>query len=196
MLVQATPRKYTPEEYLGLEEKSEIRHEYCNGEIVEMTGGTTNHNRIIINLVAFLKFALRDGKTSLFTSDVRLWIPASRCYTYPDVQIICGEIAYPENRQDTVTNPSAIVEVLSKSTRNYDKGDKFQFYRSIPTFREYVTIDQYSLCVEQYIKKEDGKWLISYLESEESVLSLSAVKFDISLKDLYEGVKFEEEGEG
>lgn len=106
---------------------------------------------------------------SFFTSDVRLWIPAYRRYTYPELQIICGDIAYHDNRKDTVTNPAVIVELLSNSTRNYDRGDKFQFYRSISTFQEYITIDQYRLEVEHYIKTGDGKWLISYLESEESV---------------------------
>jgi len=148
MLVQTKPRAYTPEEYFALEEKSEIKHEYHNGKIVPMTGGTTNHNRIALNLVAFLKFALLGQKISFFIGDVRLWIPAHRRYTYPDVQIICGDIAYHDNRIDTVTNPAVIVEVLSKSTRNYDRGDKFRFYRSLPSFQEYITIDQYRFEVE------------------------------------------------
>ena len=193
MLVQTKPRTYSREEYLALEEKSDIKHEYHNGKIVPMTGGTTNHNRIALNLVAFLKFALRGQKISFFSSDVRLWIPAYRRYTYPDLQIICGDIVYHDNRKDTVTNPTVIVEVLSNSTRNYDRGDKFQFYRSLPTFQEYITIDQYRLEVEHYIKTDEGKWLISYIESEESVLSLVSVEFEISLKDLYEDVRFDGE---
>lgn len=192
MLVQTKPQTYTGEEYFALEEKSDIKHEYHQGEIVPMTGGTTNHNRIIINLVAFLKFAFRGKPLSLFTSDVRLCLPEYDRYTYPDVQIISGDISYYENRQDTVTNPAVIVEVLSNSTRIYDKGDKFKYYRSLPRFQEYITIDQYGFEVEQYVKTDDGKWLVTYLDSEDSVLSLAAVEFEISLKDLYEGVKFEE----
>ena len=192
MLVQTKPQTYTPEEYFALEEQSETKHEYHNGEIVPMTGGTTNHNRIVINLVAFLKFAFRGKPLSLFTSDVRLWIPAYDRYTYPDVQIIFGDIIYHEKRKDTVTNSSVIVEVLSNSTRSYDKGDKFKYYRSLPTFQEYITINQYGFEVEQYVKTDDGKWLITYLEAEDTVLSLASVDFEIPLKDLYDGVNFEE----
>ena len=193
MLAQTKPRTYTPEEYLALEEKSEIKHEYHNGEIVPMTGGTTNHNRIAINLVTSLNLALQGKKTSFFIGDVRLWIPAHRRYTYPDLQIICEDIAYHDNRKDTVTNPAVIVEVLSKSTRNYDRGDKFRLYRSLPTFQEYIIIDQYRFEVEHYIKNDDNNWLIRYLESEDSVLSLVSVEFEISLKDLYEDVRFDDE---
>lgn len=192
MLVQAKPRTYSPEEYLVLEEKSQTKHEYQDGEIIPMTGGTTNHNKIAGNFYAYFKFATKGKPYEVFMADVRLWIPANRRYTYPDVQIICGDIAYHENRKDTVTNPSAIVEVLSKSTRDYDKGDKFKFYRSIPEFREYITIAQYGFEVEQYVKTDEGKWLITYLESQESVLSLATVEFEIPLTDLYEGVRFED----
>jgi Uma2 family endonuclease len=191
MITQTATRTYTPEEYLALEEQSEIRNEYHDGEIVPMTGGTTNHNCIIVNLVAFLKFAFRGQDKSLFTSDVRLWIPEYNRYTYPDVQIICGEVAYDENRKDTIINPTVIVEVLSQSTEAYDKGDQFKFYRSIPSFQEYIIINQYQFEVEQYVKTENGKWLVTYLESEEAILSLNSVEFEIPLRDLYEGVGFE-----
>jgi Uma2 family endonuclease len=191
MITQTATRTYTPEEYLALEEQSETRNEYHDGEIVPMTGGTVNHNCIIVNLVAFLKFAFRGQNKSLFTSDVRLWIPESNRYTYPDVQIICGEVGYYENRKDTIINPTVIIEVLSQSTEVYDKGDKFKFYRSIPSFQEYIMINQYQYEVEQYVKTENDKWLVSYLESEEAVLSLNSVEFDIPLLDLYEGVKLE-----
>ncbi|MGB3535835.1 MAG: Uma2 family endonuclease [Microcoleaceae cyanobacterium] len=191
MITQTATRTYTPEEYLILEEQSETRNEYHDGEIVPMSGGTVNHNSIIVNLVAFLKFAFRGQNKSLFTSDVRLWIPESNRYTYPDVQIICGEVAYHENRKDTIINPTVIIEVLSQSTEAYDKGDKFKYYRSIPSFQEYIIINQYQCEVEQYVKTENNKWLVSYLESEEAVLSLNSVEFEISLRDIYEGVEFE-----
>lgn len=192
MLVQTKLQTYTPEDYFALEEQSETKHEYHNGEILPMTGGTTDHNRIIINLVAFLKFAFRNKPLSFFASDVRLWLPDYNRYTYPDLQIISGDIMYYENRKDTVTKPSVIVEVLSNSTRSYDKGDKFKYYRSLPTFQEYITIDQYRFEVEHYVKTDDCKWLVTYLESEDSVLSLTSVDFELSLKDLYEDVNFSE----
>lgn len=192
MLVQTKPQTYTPEEYFALEEQSETKHEYHNGEIVPMTGGTTNHNKISGNFYAYFKFAKKGKPYDIFMADVRLWIPDYDRYTYPDVQIIFGDILYYEKRKDTVTNPSVIVEVLSNSTRSYDKGDKFKYYRSLPTLQEYITINQYGFEVEQYVKTDDGKWLITYLEAEDTVLSLASVDFEISLKDLYDGVNFEE----
>ncbi len=192
MLVQTKPQTYTPEEYFALEEQSETKNEYHNGEIVPMTGGTTNHNKISGNFYAYFKFAKKGKLYDIFMADVRLWIPDYDRYTYPDVQIIFGDILYYEKRKDTVTNPSVIVEVISNSTRSYDKGDKFKYYRSLPTFQEYITINQYGFEVEQYVKTDDGKWLISYLEAEDTVLSLASVDFEISLKDLYDGVNFEE----
>ena len=191
MQTQTEKRYYTREEYLALEETAEYKSEYHDGEIVPMTGGTTNHNSIIVNLVAFLKFALRGQNYKLFTSDVRLWIPRYRKYFYPDIMIIQGETVYEGVGITTVTNPSLIVEVLSDSTRNYDKGDKFEYYRSLPEFREYILIDQYKFHIEQLVKTSDGKWLLTYYESADGVLALDSVDFQIPLSDIYEGVNFE-----
>ncbi len=191
MITQTATRTYTPEEYLALEEQSETRNEYHDGEIVPMSGGTVNHNKISGNFYAYFKFAKKGQSYDVFMADVRLWIPESNRYTYPDVQIICGEVGYYEKRKDTIINPTVIIEVLSQSTEAYDKGDKFKYYRSIPSFQEYIIINQYQYEVEQYVKTEDNKWLVSYLESAEAVLSLNSVEFEISLEELYEGVEFE-----
>jgi Uma2 family endonuclease len=195
MQTQTEKRSYSREEYLELEETAEYKSEYRDGEIVPMTGGTTNHNSIIVNLVAHLKFALRRQNYKLFTSDVRVWIPRYRTYTYPDIMVIEGEPVYEGTGTTTVTNPSLIVEVLSKSTKNYDQGDKFDYYRSIGEFREYILIDQYKLQVQQLAKTAEGKWLLSYYESAEAVLALDSIEFQIPLSDIYEGVKFESSGE-
>jgi Uma2 family endonuclease len=193
MQVVETQKQYcTPEEYLALEEAAESKSEYRDGEIVPMTGGTTNHNRIILSFCIYLGLALRGTSYEVFTGDVRLWIPRSRTYTYPDVMVIQGEPVYHENRQDTITNPVLIVEVLSKSTKNYDRGDKFEFYRSIPEFREYITIDQYRFKVEHFAKTSEGKWVLTEYDSADSVLALSSLDFQITLRDIYERVNFEE----
>ncbi|MEJ1936451.1 Uma2 family endonuclease, partial [Nostoc sp. NIES-2111] len=130
MQVATQKRFYTPEEYLELEEKAEFKSEYCDGEIIPMTGGTTNHNKIAGNFYAYLKYALRRQKYEIYIADVRLWIPRYRQYTYPDVMLIQGEPVYTGTNTTTVMNPSLIVEVLSKSTKDYDQGDKFLYYRS------------------------------------------------------------------
>ena len=182
MQLQTRKRYYTPEEYLELEEAADYKSEYRDGEIVPMTGGTTNHNEIAGNFYAHIKFALRKQNYRVYIGDVRLWIPRYRQYTYPDVMIIQGEPLYTGTGTTTVMNPMLIVEVLSKSTKNYDQGDKFLYYRSIPEFKEYILIDQHRYHVMQHTKTLDGKWLLSEHESENAVLELSSIEFQINLK--------------
>jgi Uma2 family endonuclease len=192
---QTEKRYYTPEEYLALEEAAIDKSEYHDGEIIPMTGGTTNHNSIIINLIANLKFGLRGKDYRLFTSDVRLWIPLTRRYVYPDIMVIQGEPVYQENNQTLVTNPLVIIEILSNSTKDYDRGGKFLAYRSIPEFREYILIDQYSYHIEQFAKNYNGKWVLTEYDSEESVLTLESVEFQMPLRDIYERINFEVKAE-
>jgi Uma2 family endonuclease len=161
MQLSTHPRYYTPEEYLELEEKAEYKSEYRDGEIVPMTGGTTNHNEIALNFAAYLKLALRKRDYRVYIGDVRLWIPRYRQYTYPDVMVIEGEPIYTGKGTTTVMNPMLIAEVLSKSTQNYDQGDKFMYYRSIPEMKEYILIDQKQFYVMQHTKTDEGKWLLT-----------------------------------
>ncbi|MEH2370245.1 Uma2 family endonuclease [Nostoc sp.] len=186
---------YTPEEYLELEEKAEYKSEYRDGEIVPMTGGTTNHNKIAGNFYAYLKFGLRGNNYDVYIGDVRLWIPRYRQHTYPDVMVIKGQPIYTGTSTTTVMNPMLIAEVLSKSTKNYDQGDKFLYYRSIPEFKEYILIDQYQYHVMQYVKTAESQWSFTELEDESATLSLQTVDFQIELRDLYEQVNFAENNE-
>jgi len=190
MQLQTQKRSYTPEEYLELEEAADYKSEYRDGEIVPMTGGTTNHNKIAGNFYANLKFALRGQDYDIYIGDVRLWIPRYRQYTYPDVMVIQGEPIYTGTSTTTVMNPLLIVEVLSKSTKNYDLGDKFIYYRSIPEFKEYILIDQTKYHVMQYTKTLEGRWLLTEYESEETIIELSSIEFQINLKEIYEKVNF------
>ena len=191
MIIQSPKCYYRPEEYLSLEEKAVDKHEYRDGEIVTMTGGTTNHNQISLNFCR--KFPLTIDRQDYYTyiNDVRLWIAEHRFYTYPDVMIIKGKPVYEGKGTITVTNPSIIVEVLSKSTRDYDWTDKFKYYRSIPEFQEYILIDQYRFYTAQYAKQEDGQWLFNDCQGETAVLKLASVDFQISFQDLYERVDFD-----
>jgi Uma2 family endonuclease len=191
-----TPKKhYTSEEYLELEEKAEYKSEYRDGEIVPMTGGTTNHNKIAGNFYAYLKFALRGNNYDVYIGDVRLWIPKYRQHTYPDVMVIQGQPVYTGISTTTLMNPLLIAEVLSKSTQNYDQGNKFLYYRSIPEFKEYILIDQYQYHVMHYVKTADGKWIFDEIEGEFAILSFETIDFQISLTDLYEQVNFAESDE-
>ncbi len=191
MQVQTKPVTTTPEEYLVLEEVAEEKNEYLDGEIITMTGASSNHNQISVNLCAYLYFALIKQNYRVFTGDLRVWIPEYNAYTYPDVMVVEGELIYHKNRKDTITNPSIICEVLSRSTAHRDRTEKFQIYRSIPELKEYILIDQYKFLVEHYVKQESSKWLINYYESEDAKLSLETVDFEITLKDIYARVNFE-----
>jgi Uma2 family endonuclease len=195
MQVQTKKLNYTPEEYLELEEKADFKSEYRNGEIIAMTGGTTNHNKIALNFAAFLKFALKGNNYDVYIGDVRLWISKYRQYTYPDVMVIQGEAEYTGMSSTTVTNPCLIVEVLSKSTQNYDQGDKFLYYRSIPQLQEYILIDQYAYRVMQYVKTTTGQWILTEIEGNSGVLKLQTIEFNIDFGELYEKVNFAESEE-
>ncbi|MCD8489205.1 MAG: Uma2 family endonuclease [Desertifilum sp.] len=185
-------RHYTPEEYLAWEEQADFKSEYRDGEIVPMTGGTTNHNKIALNVAAYLKFALKGQNYDVYIGDVRLWIPRYRQYTYPDVMVIQGEPIYTGTSTTTVTNPQFIIEVLSKSTKNYDLGDKFIYYRSIPEFQEYIAIDQTKYHVIQHQRTHEGQWILTEYESESQVIALNSVEVQLSLSDIYERVNFAE----
>lgn len=191
MLAETEKRYYTPEEYLALDEAAEYKSEYLDGEILPMTGGTANHNKIAGNLYKRFPLTVSGQNYEIFINDMRLWIPRYRLYTYPDVMVIQGEPVYAGNNTTTVTNPLLIVEVLSKSTKDYDRGEKFLYYRSIPELREYILIDQYKYHVEQLTKTADGKWLFTEYESEDSVLAMESVEFQISLRDIYDRINFE-----
>jgi Uma2 family endonuclease len=192
-MIIAEQRYYSPEEYLELEVNSEERHEYIDGQIIPTTGGTPNHNQIALNFSGALNFDLKRQPYRVFVTDQRLWIPNKRIHTYPDVVVVATPLQLQEGRKDTITNPLMIVEVLSKSTQNYDRAEKFAAYRTIPSFQEYLLIDQYTMHVEQYSKTDNNKWIFSEYENLDMTISLASVPFQIILEDIYDKVDFEAE---
>ncbi|WP_342597127.1 Uma2 family endonuclease [Cyanobacterium aponinum UTEX 3222] len=192
MIAQLEKNYYSVEEYFELEETAEYKSEYHDGEIIPMTGGTTNHNKIAGNFYFNFKSAFRRQNYDIYINDVRLSIPHQRRYTYPDIMIIKDKPIYEGDKQTTVTNPLIIIEVLSNSTENYDKGEKFKSYRSIKSFQEYILIDQYSFSVEQFIKESEGEWKFKEYLGENQVLKLGKIDFELSFSDIYEGVNFVE----
>lgn len=192
MIMQAQEKKiYTPEEYLDLEVNADIRHEYINGEIIPIAGGTPNHNEITSILNAMLRVILKGKPYSIFVADQRLWIPKFGMYTYPDVMVVSKPLELQTGRTDTIVNPVMIAEVLSNSTKSYDKDEKFAAYRTIPTFQEYLLIDQYTQQVEQYSKTDPNKWIFSEYNSPENCLKLESIPLEIPLADLYSDIEFE-----
>ncbi|NES18825.1 MAG: Uma2 family endonuclease [Symploca sp. SIO3E6] len=183
-------RIYTSEEYLELEIASETRSEYRNGAIIPLTGGTPDHNELAINLAALLKSALRGKPYRIFATDQRLWISERNLYTYPDVMVIKKPLQLQTGRTDTVMNPCFIAEILSKSTQDYDHGEKFSAYRTIESFCEYLLIDQYNIHVEHYVKTAANQWLLSEYSDTGTILSLRTFDAQIPIIDLYENIEF------
>jgi Uma2 family endonuclease len=192
-MMQATEFKerFTPEQYLALEEKTECKSEYHDGAIIPMTGGSLNHNRILNRVCAYLLYASRGKDFELFSSDVRLWIAKYRRFVYPDVMVIQGEPMLYEKRTDTILNPKMVIEVLSKSTAEYDQDEKFRYYRSIADLQEYVLINQYQIEIQQYTKTNDGFWIYRVYESIEETVKFGAIDIEMTLAEIYEGVNFD-----
>ncbi|MEE3717700.1 Uma2 family endonuclease [Tumidithrix elongata RA019] len=191
-MVLATAKRYTVAEYLALEEQAEFKSEFLDGEILPMAGASANHNILTGKFHARILLALEDLDCSVFMSDMRLWMPDYNRYTYPDVMVTEGNPIFTDAKQTAVTNPCLIVEILSDFTEERDRSSKFKYYRSIPTFREYILIEQNSYGVEQYTKQKDGKWLLTeYLETN-AILKMESVNFEIGLQDLYKRVDFGE----
>lgn len=191
MLVQPSSKIYTLDEYRTLEETTEFRNEYHDGEIIPMTGGTIDHSRIIRNLIRLLDVALQQKDYEVFSSDLRLWLPQYRKGLYPDVMVISGVPICNNNRADEVLNPCLIIEVLSKSTSSYDRGDKFLYYRSISEFQEYVLVNQSEYKIEHYLKTGENEWLFREYSGSEAKINLESVGTTLEIKDIYEGVSLE-----
>ena len=150
--------RVTVADYLAMERASEVKHEFAFGEIYAMSGASARHVVIATNIAGELRSRLRQRPWQVYSADLRLCVDQKHRYTYPDVVVVCGQPQFLDNQLDTLLNPDLIVEVLSESTRNYDRGDKFQQYRGIPSFREYLLVDQEKADVERYSKPNDATW--------------------------------------
>ena len=190
MLTQSPPKTLSLEEYRNLETIAEVKHEYHDGEIIEMTGGSINHNSILINLIVLLKLASRGTNYRLQSSDLRLWIPQYNRGLYPDLMIIAGEPLFSDNRNDEILNPCVIIEVLSPSTSGYDRGDKFRYYRSIPQLNQYLLVSQGEILIESYSKTSENNWLLQEYTPARGIISLDSLGISLNLADIYEGVDF------
>ena len=178
------------EKYFETELALEERYEYSNGEIRLLAGGTPNHNFIVGNLLVTLKSLLKNKSYDIFVLNQRLWIPDRNLYTYPDIMVLEQPIQLQEGRTDTVMNPCLIAEILSKSTKDYDRSEKFLAYRTIETFREYLLIDQYEIHVEHWKKIAANQWLLSEYTDPQVTLTLSSVDLKLIIADLYENIEF------
>lgn len=182
--------KFTPAEYLAMEEAAEYKSEYYAGEIFAMAGGTANHSTIAVNLTIELGNLLAATPCRLFNSDMRLLVQPAGLYTYPDVLVICGKIHFVERRTDTVTNPVLIVEVSSESTRDYDRGAKFDFYKQIPSLRECVLVESEYPRLECYRRAAGEAWTIETYDDLDALVRLESLAAEIPLRRIYHKVSW------
>ncbi len=193
-LVKEPAVKYnyvSAEEYLIAERAALEKHEYYQGEIFAMSGASRNHNEIFSNLFGGLFGKLKGKGCKPYGSDLRIHIPKNTLYTYPDISIICGDMDLTDKQFDTATNPTVIIELLSKSTRNYDKGEKFTLYRDIDSLQEYILVDTEKIHVEKHIRHADNSWQLTDYRSLEDSFTISTVDLTILLKDAYDGISFD-----
>ena len=180
----AAKRTWTPAEYLAWERSSPEKHEFFDGEVFAMSGASLDHNRIVGNLVGELRDALRHRRCDVTPSDLRVKVPSTGLYTYPDVTVVCGDPRLEDDTHDTLLNPTVLVEVLSPSTEAYDRGKKFRHYRSIPTLREYVLVAQDSVSVERYTRGDDGVWSLHESGAGEKLV-LTSIGCEIAVDEIY-----------
>ncbi len=182
---------FTLQEYLAREDVSEDKHEYYSGDVFLMPGGSPRHSRIIRNILGQLYLQLRGKPCEPFGSDQRIAVKKYSLHTYPDISIICGKLIVDSADIHAATNPHTLFEVLSPSTERYNRGLKFEFYRAIPTLREYILVSQDRPHVERFVWQPKGKWLMSDYDGLESVLELSDVGCKLALSDVYEAIDFD-----
>lgn len=180
-------RRYTPAEYLAYEREAETKHEYIAGQILAMSGGSRAHARISMNLAQALGPLLRDRPCATYGSDLRVKVPARGMYTYPDVSVVCGEEQFDDAQADTLLNPTLIVEVLSRSTEAYDRGVKFEYYRTIPSLQEYLLISQDRILVEHFARAGDT-WVLTTISDLNAVVRLPAIGCTLALAEIYRKV--------
>lgn len=183
--------KFTIEEYLQMEETSEEKHEYYQGEIFAMSGAKVPHNIIAGNLYGELRQRLKGKTCRPFNSDQRVYIHQNSLFTYPDISIVCGEIITLNNDNWNILNPSVIIEVLSKATKNYDRGDKFKLYRDIATLKEYILIDSETISIEAFRINDGGHWELEEYKKLDDSLLVKSIQASIPVIEIYEGTKLE-----
>jgi len=190
MALPKASRRLSEAEYLEIERAAEFKSEFFEGEMFAMAGGTVQHSLIATNLAGEFRNRLKGGRCVAYNADLRIKIEATGLFTYPDLSIICGPLRFAEGTEDTVVNPTVLVEVLSDSTEAYDRGRKFEHYRQIPTLQAYLLVSQQAPRVEQFIRQAEGRWLLEEAAGMDRHLELPALEISISLAEIFANVSF------
>lgn len=184
--------RYTPVEYLALEREASRKSEFVDGQIFALAGASRRHNLITANVIRELGSQLRRQPCEVYPSDMRVKVSSSGLYTYPDIVVVSGEPEFEDAELDTLLNPTALIEVLSKSTADYDRGQKFEQYRTLPSLREVLFVAQDSIHLVHYRRRKDGTWILSETRDPEVFLSMPAIAAEISVAEMYAKVRLEE----
>jgi len=188
--VSTLPKTFlTPEQYLEIERQAERKSEYFNGEMFAMAGAKEAHNLLVANLMGRLHEQLRSRPCRVYPSDMRVRLSATGLYTYPHVIAVCGQPRFLDDQKDTLLNPDLIVAVLSPSTEAYDRGRKFEQYKSLESLREYLLVASDRVHADLYARQTDGRWLLTSADRMEDSLALESVGAQLTLADLYEKVE-------
>lgn len=179
----------TPEEYLEKDSAADYKSEYLAGEMFAMSGGSLEHNTIISNIVVRLDSQLELRPCRQFMTDVRVNVGAA--FFYPDILVVCGDINLLDNRRDVILNPTVIMEVLSKSTEAYDRGEKFARYSELLTLTDFILISQDQIRVEHYTRQADKKWLLSIYTTLDDIITIDSIGCSLNVSSIYRNIDFQ-----
>jgi Uma2 family endonuclease len=190
----ALPRhRLTPEEYLAMERHAPTKSEYLRGEVYALAGASRQHVMIMTNTIVALATRLKGRPCAVFGSDLRVKVPLTGLYTYPDVSVVCGEAQFEDREQDNLLHPTVIVEILSDSTERYDRGDKFAHYRRLESLTDYILISQHRPLVEHFARQPEDSWLLKAYEGIEAIAAIPSIGCELPLADVYDKVEWPEE---
>jgi Uma2 family endonuclease len=175
----------TPEEYLALERQAEYKSEYLDGVVYALAGSSERHNLITGNIITEINVQVRKSPCKVYPSDLKVRIPNSKRFFYPDVSVVCGETQFADDQKDVILNPIFIVEVLSESTAAFDRGKKFQSYQQIESLQEYLLVAQDEYVVEHFLRQESGHWLYTKVSGPEAAIVLPTIECRLLLQDIY-----------
>jgi Uma2 family endonuclease len=184
---------YTPEQYLEFEREAEERHEYLDGQIYLMSGGSPKHSSICVNILIELGLQLRRKPCQIFEANMKVGMATSNQFSYPDASVVCGEPKFHDKHQDVLTNPSVIIEVLSPSTERFDRGKKFARYQRIDSFTDYVLIAQDEPRVEHFARQANGTWILTVATGLKGKIKLASITSTLKLSEVYDRIQFEPE---
>ena len=195
IVAQETQPNLTPQTYLKKERNAESKSEYYAGQVYAMSVASETHNLIVWNIGGELRSLLKKRPCKGYPSDMRVKVSPTGLYTYPDVTVVCGKAQFDDKYKDTLLNPIVIIEVLSESTEAYDRGKKFEHYRTLESLEEYLLISQDSIAVDRYVRQADGRWLLTVYRGLAAVAKIGAIDCELALAEMYDKVEGLEEAD-